>query len=562
MKKSLFLVPVLALALTGCSNDEPVANVDNNGNTETNYLTVNLVSAMGSRAAADQYEEGTTAENTVKEVRFYFFDDQNEPAAVKYVSSGSTYVSYFDWTPEKPGAADMPNISKRLEATIVINTREGDKVPVSVIAVVNPTQELKAKGNMSVANLEDYIADFSDVATNGFVMSNAIYAKGEVKMNEVEIAGHLGSTPDLALANPVVIYVERVVAKVSLSMDAALESKEGTYEGQTFPIYKVSTGEKTETYEGQELYVRILGWNVTAKTDASYLMKHINPKWSANLFGNTEDWNHPEYFRSYWAQNPSNGIHYSDFNVEDLQAANQISVGGYTYLQENAAKDATGADADTHTKVIIAGQIVNENGTPVEFAEWAGVRYTTTDLTKLLAQVSNIYKVTVTDAGKTFTRLAPEDIEIVSATAAGVTATEAKAVDPSKKGRYYAYAQLKSTDETAQYAIGNSEDAELLDYKAINGKLIDLGGCKVWENGHTYYFFDIAHLGSNGYGEYGVVRNHVYKTNITSIAGLGTPVYDPDEVIYPERPENDYTYVAAQINILSWRIVNNDVDVD
>ena len=54
----------------------------------------------------------------------------------------------------------------------------------------------------------------------------------------------------------------------------------------------------------------------------------------------------------------------------------------------------------------------------------------------------------------------------------------------------------------------------------------------------------------------GVVRNHIYAINVTKIAGLGTPVYNPDEIIYPETPEENEHYIAAQINILSWRVVD------
>ena len=56
----------------------------------------------------------------------------------------------------------------------------------------------------------------------------------------------------------------------------------------------------------------------------------------------------------------------------------------------------------------------------------------------------------------------------------------------------------------------------------------------------------------------GVVRNHVYKTKVTKILGLGTPVYDPTKKIYPEKPSKNDHYIAAEINILSWRLVNNN----
>ena len=76
----------------------------------------------------------------------------------------------------------------------------------------------------------------------------------------------------------------------------------------------------------------------------------------------------------------------------------------------------------------------------------------------------------------------------------------------------------------------------------------------------TYYYYEIKHL--QGSDEIGVVRNHIYKTTITNIAGLGTPVYNPGDVIYPEKPEDNAHYIAAEINILSWRVVKNNYNLE
>ena len=51
--------------------------------------------------------------------------------------------------------------------------------------------------------------------------------------------------------------------------------------------------------------------------------------------------------------------------------------------------------------------------------------------------------------------------------------------------------------------------------------------------------------------------------NITKIEGYGTPVYDPTmDFIKPEKPVDVVTYVAAQINILSWRLVENNYELN
>ena len=99
-------------------------------------------------------------------------------------------------------------------------------------------------------------------------------------------------------------------------------------------------------------------------------------------------------------------------------------------------------------------------------------------------------------------------------------------------------------------------------------KLKSLAPAKIWSDGHTYYYLDIEHTSGMISGtpkvNKAVIRNHVYQINITGIVGLGTPIYVQSEGDDPEIPEvvkptDTETFLAAQINILSWKIVNNDV---
>ena len=81
----------------------------------------------------------------------------------------------------------------------------------------------------------------------------------------------------------------------------------------------------------------------------------------------------------------------------------------------------------------------------------------------------------------------------------------------------------------------------------------------------TYYIVDIKHLGaSGGSAEYGVVRNHVYQIAINSIKGYGSPIYSGLDFVVesPEYPEEDEaSYVAARINVLSWKVVTQGVEI-
>lgn len=82
-------------------------------------------------------------------------------------------------------------------------------------------------------------------------------------------------------------------------------------------------------------------------------------------------------------------------------------------------------------------------------------------------------------------------------------------------------------------------------------------------DGSTYYFIPISHLGSDAsIAQYGIVRNHVYKITVDDMQGFGTPVVNKDAEIIPTKPENEATYLAAKIKVLSWRVVKQDADLD
>lgn len=95
----------------------------------------------------------------------------------------------------------------------------------------------------------------------------------------------------------------------------------------------------------------------------------------------------------------------------------------------------------------------------------------------------------------------------------------------------------------------------------VNGELAKIEPAKIYNDGMTYYYGDVKHLGAEGkLGEFGIIRNHSYKINVTGVKGFGTPVYDPVyRVEKPETPTDKESYISAQINVLSWRTVSSDV---
>ena len=150
--------------------------------------------------------------------------------------------------------------------------------------------------------------------------------------------------------------------------------------------------------------------------------------------------------------------------------------------------------------------------------------------------------------------MTPEDIKCV-------------ARNPEDKNAYEVYFQLNddpTNDATVKtwYKYSNGQYLKYDDIESLNSELSFVQPALVYKSGMTYYYTDIKHLGKSGTPtEYGVVRNHVYKINITSINGYGTPYYDGDiKYLKPEKPKDIVTFVAAQIHILSWRVVSDGYD--
>lgn len=635
-KKLSFYALGAALMLTAasCSNDLPENNPDiYDGPVKTNYLSVNLISGGGQTTRADIYEgtdgtyqDGTGTENEVNNVRFYFFNEDGTAAKVK--SSTGQMVSYLDLTtPPTSTTPDDNNIEKIVDAQLVINTAEGDKLPYSIVAVCNLPENLEDTDISQIENPESQTALNSiignyNVTKNGpFILSNTVYLNGSNQYEEqVPIADHIYSSPGAATADPVVIYVERVNAKAQTTIqetEQMVAVTDGVFADKTKykNVYKTNVAIKDAfnypTEDGEDpdyvltdndpIYVQFLGWNVTCTTNKSYLMKHINnsPQLWTNqaLFGTGDvDWNSPTRHRSFWAINPAlkyapgvadTNYEYGDFyhaqTIEDFSAGTTDNpLVNYTYLQENAAESATATACAFPTQLIVAAKLLDKNGDPLTLAEYGFNEFTLNGLQKKYAGMCNVYlKETVNNAdgagnnGVKFVRIPWEWITFQTAYEAGQANLPNATED--KGGRYYVFAKLDTENPEAKAAldgekiyVGNNPDAIAANETQINTSLIGLGHAKIWNGGLTYYYINIRHLGiydssmetnpsTAKPATWGIVRNHIYSMTINALQGLGTPVYNPEEVIYPEHPKEEDSYVGAEINIVNWRLVNQNV---
>ncbi len=608
MKRHLFLGFIGALALAACSDDEPIQNSGTGaGNTDAigdvQYLAVNIVTAPSaapvSKAEGDThngtYEDGSSAENKVSSVRFYFFDNAGNPLNI---GTETAQRNYYDWKATDATGKEDPNIEKMLTATIVIHKGttpptddEPDptpELPSQMIAIINPdatTVKDKLHEMVKISDLRDVIAeDYVQAITDneyGFVMANSAYKDngGDEYLATQIPTEKYQNTAELAKNNPIDIYVERNVAKVRVKFAEKV--------GYSTETHRAPLKDKIgDTY----VYIEFNSWNVTAETNLTRLCKKIDVSWADNLFGATEPWYYSPYFRSYWATNAA-GAQQSWHSFEQISEGGKQFDGSSIYLNENTYPEViTGNLADgtpknpikPYTKVILKGKLVKEDGTALEVCKYAGSTYLTEDALKdaMLASLQlngMIYKHYKKDGNSYVTALTKDMVEFKTALEVdgGVKQSDGSyntaLADEDRSGRYYVYLRLKAySNEGEQDIVWNTNadnathDDNLSDFDAINTYLRGcLSSAQIYKGGNTYYFFPIQHLGAdNTVGKYGIVRNHIYDCTINDIKGFGTPVYNPEETIYPEKPKEEDTFIGAQIKILSWRVVSSDITLD
>jgi hypothetical protein len=325
------------------------------------------------------------------------------------------------------------------------------------------------------------------------------------------------------MANPVTIHVERVAAKVVFTAE----------NGGKFAVEK--------EIEGKTVYAQIKGFELYNDYQESWLIKRIDPTWTGLGF----NWNDADWFRSYWAQSLGKAFEENTF----AWTTDNTAIGSYVYCGENTRTWT--ANDDVRTKVVVKAQLVDAAGNPFEVVNWYGKDYIGEG--DLLTVVANTLKNTYFTSvdGATFTGLTPADIKCVDR-----LVTDAKAYEV-----YFQLSDAGAAKTWYKYEGGKYNAVSVAD---LNAALAAVQPALVYKNGMTYYWTDIKHLGAaDKTAEYGVVRNHVYKVNITDITGYGTPVYNgTSDFINLEKPEDIVTYVSAQINILSWRVVANDYELN
>lgn len=512
-KFKLFPLALAAFAFSACTSEDAV---ENNPNVEgvKSYVAVNInnVGVGGTRADGAVYENGTVAESKINKIRFYFFTSNGAPYKL---AEGKNWL---ELSPDQM-TASTGNVENITNSMLVIKGQDMT-YPQSMMAVVNPETieagkladfmtKSQVEGVVTTQNFKGQSATASD-----FVMTSSVYANGKDKVWTSDISGHVALSEDKAKADPVDIYVERVAAKITSTASGA----------------KADKFEVGATANGDKVYAVIKGWGIANENSKANLIKVIDPTWTETAIG--FNWNDANFYRSYWETTPNN-----DGTYKSWADYTNTAIGDVYYTAPNTSVDKP--------IYVAAAQLVDATGKTLEISKYKGVQYLSeTDVKKvILNENKNFFKVvSTTDAGNTYESLDPADLVFV------VDADKPYEVKAQVKDGVVVY---QKTGETYVVATDVANTA----YGAHNAV--------IYKEGMTYYWTSVKHLGAAGKtGEFGMVRNHFYQVDVTKITGFGTAVYDKDTDFVPVTPDEEpMTYLAARINVLSWRVVANGVEL-
>ena len=558
----LFPLACAALMMSACSSDDP----NNGGSTGVNdpqYLAVNIVNvgATPSRAS-EEYENGSADENKISKVRYYFFNGDGTPYLIKAPGAdGVTGSGTVNWLEATPGyddtTSDTPSHVEKITNTVLVINGVQSAAPSAIVAVINPETVdpavLENNGSMRLSQLREnavgstfYKTDAGKVSD--FVMSNSVFVNAGSDVCASLVAGHVATSADKAKANPVDLYVERVAAKVTADVDPnAFETGNGTNWDASQYGTKTAVG-KIGAYD---VYAVIDGWGLADENGKAKVEKSVNTAWTDAILG-ISPWTTYDYRRSFWETSV-------EFNAGTNQPVNhkfndfKANMKAELYTLPNTPDNKiTNVYDNNVTKFLVAATLKykdeHDNWHLAEICRYNGVMILGVDNLKTQVALTFSKYYTSTD-GSTYTQLTKDDITFAEPTTSmkNYQVTPTLAADPTGTKQYYTKASDGSytpvTKDDVNTAIGENK-------------------AEIRTEGKAYYYVPIKHLGTTGnLGEYGVVRNHFYKINLTGLTGFGTPVYNPAKEIDPTVPSYDNTYLAARIKVLQWRIVKQDVNL-
>ncbi|MCF0174634.1 MAG: Mfa1 fimbrilin C-terminal domain-containing protein [Bacteroidales bacterium] len=652
MKKILFSLAAIAL-LASCAK-EPVNKGDNDVySSDEASLIINFHYGTAGTKALSGLDNATTEEGKVINADFYFYDENGN-----YVARG-THATGWDVN----GTTPAGNIESEKTSVITITGLKNKTQITQMLCVLNHPNG----ADLAQKSLKDVNAELKFDGTNGvktygaageFLMSTTAYLDGTpeapfvhtVAITEENFLQEVPKYEDITTEEykdkAVQIYVERVAAKVSSTVDNTKLASKGSYTDgtTTFSVYQIPYPQGSEGFivdaEKEDLFLAISGWGLNATSKYYFPFKKLfeNSAYLAPDYEYFPYWSASGSFRSYWEESPwyGRGVNVApsekpadadpeayDLNYITYNQAN-VAAGGVSYCNPNTFKPwwITGSSAaiqrpvadttpvpenfdrrwnNTATCVLVQtillrnqrdaeGEIIDNKFEPATLYRGQGVLRTEANHLRYILSALPGYlpwKKVSTDPIK-FIQAEVADFQTDGALNTynigdgycGIYVNAAPTGSVDNKW-YKADCQTEITFDTLDpktaesnrriFVVTETPDSS----KPTETVTKDLSQTEVFNEGRMYYSIPIEHnldpLADPSHhwydkdprtvvGDYGVVRNHFYSLTIKSVTGLGHGVYDPDVRIVPSDDVSSF-YLGADIHVLSWQKVSQDVDL-
>lgn len=564
----LFPFACVALMMSACASDKEEIGNGTKPGSDPQYLAVNIVNVGATPTTrAAEYENGTAGESTIKKVRFYFFNGDGSPYLIKNPGvagvEGGGEKNWLEASPADDTTSGTPSQTEKITQTVLVINGVQSAAPAAIVAVVNPetvdAATLKNGETMRLSELrysavgsQFYKKDATGVSD--FVMSNSVYVNAGEDVCASLVAGHVTTSAETAKTKPVDLYVERVVAKVTADVkNSAFELGNGTNWAADKYGTKTAVG-KTGDYD---VYAVIDGWGLADENSKAEVEKQVDKTWTNGTLGFTP-WTTADYHRCFWEASVAfdagaGGNRPVNPTFNQLKAKMQDVL--YT-LPNTPGSKVTDLKNNDLTKFAVAATLrykdASGNWNNAEICRYNGVSILGIDNLKKQVALTFSQYYTSTDATN-YTQLSKDDIDFKKpdGTMQQYRVTPTLAADPAGTTKKY---YTKTTSGTTP-TFTEVDKAKVL-------AAIEADKAEIRMDGRAYYYVPIKHLeNTGGIAEYGIVRNHFYKITLTGITGFGTPVYDPNKVVEPAVPTYENTFLAARVQVLQWRVVNQDASL-
>lgn len=585
--KHLFGLAVIAAMTASCSSNEDLGTAGpGTGTNEAGVgyatFTINLPTANGTRAANDDFAEGTAKEYAVNDATLVIFEKGTETSENNF-----KFVEAVPLGNLEPWKKDTENNGITTEATITakLNSAKVDKVGGNYYALVilnneattgnkvtapSATTETYGTWNVAAKVNADNLLDNA----KGFYMANApqFTTAGVEPTTLVAIKGIYRTKEEAQSNAATTIHVERGLAKVTVGSNS------------TSNYFAIGGANATGTKYSSDK-VQITKWALDVTNKKSFPV-HVTSGLNDKTTGYPDIWKNEkaaagtaatsrfvsqlnatgDFKRVYWGIDPNYSMDLSDFTKCNAQ---------FTLAEADVSKvawnDGSGSDKPLYCL---------ENTFDINNMKQG-------QTTRVLLKATYTPSAVEKETDKTFFMIGNSSDIWTTTTLKAQIASKAKealrlTTDPTvvlkedllEGGTHFL------TTENVSIKDGETEKVDANLVATLNNKLgLDKTkgvGIKTYKNGESYYIARIKHFGDdltpwnegdatydgnnlNWLGRYGVLRNNWYDLTINKISGPGYP--DVPKVKPGDADDEDTKYISVSVKILDWAKRSYTVDL-